>query len=378
MPEKPEQKRVTGLRVHEISLVDDPAVPAARFLIVKRRDGGAAVAGKTFIPVDVIEKICAPCGAKLRAKGFKAISLDELKKQREFATETFCDKFGAEEGFRTRCMEEMTGVDEPGAFCNWLENECHGTFERRAKAAGKCVKCGHAKIDPKDLALALKVLKAAKDEACPAGQVWDYDEGKCVPEGDKHGRNAKAKEKDGAKLQREGFLLQNGEEPVCPEGFMWSEEDGRCLKEEPVRTKKQEDECPEGMIWDSDAEECVDEETFKAHRGYKKQDCPPWLEWDEEKGKCVGKKKGKAKKEGCPEGHEWDDAKGECVAMKAKKQDCPEGQKWDADKGECVPAGEAEPAAKGSTGDEGSVAKAAADVKLDAAGEAKIAELLKG
>src|SRR4030095_284277 len=51
-------------------------------------------------------------------------------------SEGLCDRFGGATGFRTRCMESMSGkVEDEGAFCNALKIKCHGSAGAEGKRA---------------------------------------------------------------------------------------------------------------------------------------------------------------------------------------------------------------------------------------------------
>ena len=85
------------------------------------------------ISTEKMAEICPPCSEKMKAKSIKHLKLDlssDLKFQ--LSSETLaglCDKFGAAEGFRTKCVDSglSGGVDDIGAFCNWLKQQCHGS-----------------------------------------------------------------------------------------------------------------------------------------------------------------------------------------------------------------------------------------------------------
>jgi hypothetical protein len=287
--ETPKRKRVTGLEVHEISLVDRPAVPGAKYIIMKRAKGNAEAIQKGAeqkIPIEVIEKICPPCAAKMREKGFKAIVAKQMPPQ---MLEGLCDSYGAEEGFRTRCMENISGVDDPGAFCNWLENECHGTFESRAK----CEKCGRAKA-------------FYDDEECPEDMYGRHRMNYAGP---------RAGEDPIDYLQRSVGLLV-ALRHAYPESVRASilQLDDLIVTE----AKKKREEPPKGQEGERDNPK----------------------EGEEKKADDAGAKPGE-----CPEGMTWDPKEAKCMPAAAEKkaaEECPEGQMWDPGRSMCVPKPEGE------------------------------------
>jgi len=81
-----------------------------------------------LLPLSFVELVCPPCAQRMKALGWKAIraSIVTFQGMTPAALAGLCEKFGDAEGFRTRCMESslVAEVDDPGAFCNWLKQQC--------------------------------------------------------------------------------------------------------------------------------------------------------------------------------------------------------------------------------------------------------------
>jgi hypothetical protein len=79
--------------------------------------------------------VCPECVELMKAKKITALKLVRAADgayaipggMSSEAADAPCEKFGGGEGFRTRCMEHMTTMDDPGAFCNALKAYCHGS-----------------------------------------------------------------------------------------------------------------------------------------------------------------------------------------------------------------------------------------------------------
>jgi len=86
-----------------------------------------------MIPLSLMETLCPGCAKEMLVLGVTAVRVKQMPEQMMTA---LCEKFGAGEGFRTRCMEASFGEfesEDRGAFCNWLEQEC-GLASARAAA----------------------------------------------------------------------------------------------------------------------------------------------------------------------------------------------------------------------------------------------------
>lgn len=78
-----------------------------------------------------MESICPSCAKTMKRLRLTKVNVAALKQMPDNMLAGLCEKFGGEDGFRTRCMEGISDkIDDAGAFCNWLENECHGTWAK--------------------------------------------------------------------------------------------------------------------------------------------------------------------------------------------------------------------------------------------------------
>lgn len=88
---------------------------------------GRAPGRAGMIPVAAIERLCPPCGARLRRLGWQAISLKTLI-ERQMPPQLLDGLCASVDSF-TACMEFDFGDFEPSdreVFCAWLEHECTG------------------------------------------------------------------------------------------------------------------------------------------------------------------------------------------------------------------------------------------------------------
>lgn len=95
------------------------------------------------LTVQQMKEICSSCADEMEKKHISLLKFD-LNNPRKYqmspqAMEGLCNKFGDPTGFRTRCMDSTIDVDDKGAFCNWLKEQCHGSVsetseEEEAKA----------------------------------------------------------------------------------------------------------------------------------------------------------------------------------------------------------------------------------------------------
>src|SRR5207247_664717 len=90
------------------------------------------------LTVAEMEAICPPCAAKMRDLKFKELKIPWDSEKKVYQVENIppqmlaglCDKYGEKEGFRTRCMENISPkISDPGAFCNALKEHCTGLAE---------------------------------------------------------------------------------------------------------------------------------------------------------------------------------------------------------------------------------------------------------
>jgi hypothetical protein len=104
--------------------------------------------GPMRITVEQMEQICKPCAERMRRKNFKWVNIERRADgtyaipggMPEEAFRALCEKWGPDEGFRTRCMDSgvAAAVDDVGAFCNALESACRDAgllSERRPAVA---------------------------------------------------------------------------------------------------------------------------------------------------------------------------------------------------------------------------------------------------
>lgn len=91
-----------------------------------------------------MREICPSCAEQMAAQRISKLKIVNAEGEFVFTKAGFsqgmCDKFGDPTGFRTRCMESMSGkVDDEGAFCNSLKIYCHGSAGAENKRAGKII-----------------------------------------------------------------------------------------------------------------------------------------------------------------------------------------------------------------------------------------------
>lgn len=86
-----------------------------------------------------VAAICPPCAEKMAQRGMTALTLTRgsVKQMPEQLLEGLCDRFGGDEGFFTRCVDGISGVDDPEAFCAWLHQECIGAWPGEKALASK-------------------------------------------------------------------------------------------------------------------------------------------------------------------------------------------------------------------------------------------------
>lgn len=371
MPEKPkERKRVTGLRVHEISFVDDPAVPAAKFVIVKRQDGASGM-----------------------EKFFNFLKQTSTQTQSLIMSR---DRFKTAEDARKWIAEQ------DGKFSSDKMDETEDTYRFRQMPPGHCQEAHIRTIELTDGVKA--VICRPKPEFQKGGGDMSDTCQKCGHEMMPYGEGMRGKDEHDYIMPKAGegveeFLgrLANSLNATLT---MLATYLGKPEGKPAEKATKQE--CPEGQEWDDVEGKCIDvkakaakaEGKAKAHEAADGPVCPEHYEWDEEKGRCVsveGEAKAKAKAHEakpaeCPEGQEWDEKEGKCVevAKQEKQKDCPPWMEWDEEKGKCVPK-----AKEGDKKDEPpkdkdgeypakSLAKAAEAVQLTPEDEQRVAELLKG
>lgn len=79
-----------------------------------------------------VEKLCAPCAKKMRASGMRELIIRQVDGTYQMPPqlrEGLCRAIGDDPGFFTRCRDMISDeITDKDAFCNWLHNECLGTF----------------------------------------------------------------------------------------------------------------------------------------------------------------------------------------------------------------------------------------------------------
>lgn len=86
-----------------------------------------------------VATLCPACAEKMAQQGIVALTLkrDGIKQMPPQLLEGLCAKFGGDEGFFTRCVDGISGIDDPEAFCAWLHHECVGTWPGERSLVGK-------------------------------------------------------------------------------------------------------------------------------------------------------------------------------------------------------------------------------------------------
>lgn len=90
------------------------------------------------LTVEQMDDICESCADKMRALNFKALKIPrnpdgtyQIENIPPQMLQGLCDKYGAAEGFRTRCMADISAeITDPGAFCNALKAHCTGLSQK--------------------------------------------------------------------------------------------------------------------------------------------------------------------------------------------------------------------------------------------------------
>ena len=79
-----------------------------------------------LVTLEQMKEICPSCAERMEFSNLKAVRIGKYINLPEGTVSALCDKFGESEGFRTRCMasDAANKVDDPGAFCNALKQEC--------------------------------------------------------------------------------------------------------------------------------------------------------------------------------------------------------------------------------------------------------------
>lgn len=232
--EKP-RKRVTDLKVHEISFVDNPAVPKAKFLIVKRHD----VEGGDTMKIEDFEAEIQAAAKAVEKSGDELIKAteDAMKDARKAITSLMNRRSDLPGFFRRMVMEMDLAIDE------FLRSRAD--LLRRVEAAEG------EDVTPEDTA-------KREDEKKPE----EKPEEKRGPE-----EEEEEEEKAGHKEEKQ-VKPTDGK---CPEGMRLDEEKGICIPIPPKAKKVEDRDCPPGMVFDDAKGKCVP----KKEKSEKKEDGEP-------------------------------------------------------------------------------------------------------
>jgi len=90
---------------------------------------------------EVVAKLCPSCGDEMAKRRMTVLRLSPktVKQMPEQLLQGLCDKYGGDEGFFTRCVDDPPSeIDDPESFCAWLHEQCIGSFpgEGRSRVAG--------------------------------------------------------------------------------------------------------------------------------------------------------------------------------------------------------------------------------------------------
>lgn len=183
MAEQKPRKRVTDLKVHEISFVDNPAVPKARFLIVKRDQEGG---GKMDLEKD--EKNMPDTPEVVKAEDLTEKQQSATEKAREAVSslmEVRRDLPGPIRRLVTEMdfiLDEMTRAEEKPEE----EEEKRGEEREEEKAAEtpeqKSEETPEVKAEESSEEKALpEKPKKQEEKQCPPNMEFDPEKGECVP-----------------------------------------------------------------------------------------------------------------------------------------------------------------------------------------------------
>ena len=177
--DKPKRKRVKDLQVHEISLVDNPAVPKAKFVIVKRKhsEGGDLVMAK-----------CESCG-EMTKRGDEDYGDQSLPKAGEGAMDFLHRVAGhlvsMRRSFPVNIREMLMALDlalDSTLKAGHKEDEDEeakkkAEQEKAEKEAAEKVATEKAEQEKAEA----EKGKKAEHQDCPPGMKFDIPSQKCVP-----------------------------------------------------------------------------------------------------------------------------------------------------------------------------------------------------
>lgn len=212
--EKP-RKRVTDLKVHEISFVDNPAVPKAKFLIVKRHDveggGKMELEKESLTPEAITEGEVREAAEKISKQQFET-----MKEARGMIGKLMLKRNDLPGFFRRMVMELDIALDE---------------FMREREAI-------LGKADPADA----EGETTEEDTTKREGEEKPEEEKEEKVGEEKPEEEEEEEEKAGHKDDKKGEKKQ--EEKKCPPNFKFDEAKGKCVPDFKSKDKseKKEDE----------------------------------------------------------------------------------------------------------------------------------------
>lgn len=215
MAEKEKNKakhKVTGLKVNEISFVDNPAVPGAKFVIEKRKGGEG----------EMPETVCDACGSAVELEKHELTS-----KQGE-----------APINFLQRAVGNLMAVRRS------LPRAVRELLMALDMAADDVIQNGSDPDTAKayiDRAAEEKNEKGKKQQDCPEGMEWDPAKGECVPKekakkGGHEDDKPKEEEKKSVEKKEEDPVEKKEEEK--PENQVEKKEEDPVEKKEEVKTEE--------------------------------------------------------------------------------------------------------------------------------------------
>lgn len=216
MAEQKPRKRVKELKVHEISFVDSPAVPKARFLIVKRHEEGGDTVNLEGKDNPGDEKDVAATVAKEAGEELTKQQIKAMEAARTMITALMGKRGDLPPFFRRQVMEMDIAIDEFMRERNALLRRAEGaddeaaveeTVKAEEKAAEKAAetteekaeetteeKAGHT--DEKEEEEGKEKAGHKDKQKCPPFMVFDEESGKCVPKKKEKGDKAEKVEEN--------------------------------------------------------------------------------------------------------------------------------------------------------------------------------------
>lgn len=221
MAEQKPRKRVKDLKVHEISFVDNPAVPKARFLIVKRHEEGGDTVNLEGKDNPGDEKDVAAIVAKEAGEELTKQQIKAMEAARTMITALMGKRGDLPPFFRRQVMEMDIAIDEFMRERNALlrradPDEGNGAEGEEAPQA-KAEATPEVKSEEATEEKARKIPEVKSEEATEekAGHTDEDEEGK---------------EKAGHKPNKQ----------KCPPFMVFDEESGKCVPKKKEKGEKSE------------------------------------------------------------------------------------------------------------------------------------------